>query len=102
MVGASARPSAGRDGGPETALPKLQLLPCWLDGAVVKLVAADGDGDDLLAGSASSGKRRPTAQAAAGLARGVKALLSEVAEMIRTKFGRSIPAAKFGHVAYIR
>jgi hypothetical protein len=68
----------------------------------VKLVAADGDGDDLLAGSASSGKRRPTAQAAAGLARGVKALLSEVAEMIRTKFGRSIPAAKFGHVAYIR
>jgi hypothetical protein len=98
-------PSAGLshgDGGTETALSKLQLLP-WLDEAAVKVVVAtDGAGDDL-AGSATAAKtakRQSTAQA--GLAHGVKVLLSEVAEMIRTKFERSIPAAKFGHVAYIR
>ncbi|CAD6217143.1 unnamed protein product [Miscanthus lutarioriparius] len=89
------------DGDTETALSKLQLLP-WLHEAVVKVVAADDDRDDLAgsAAAAKTGKRRSMAQA--GLPRGVKVLLSEVAEMIRTKFERSIPAAKFGHVAYIR
>lgn len=109
MDGASSRSSSGRlsqhgGGGTETAvLSKLQLLP-WLDEAVVKqVVAADDDRDDL-AGSATAAKaekRRSTALQA-GLARGVKVLLSEVAEMIRITFERSIPAAKFGHVAYIR
>ena len=85
-------------GGTETTPSKLQLLP-WFDEAVV-VVAADDDRDDL-AGSATAakaGKRRwSTAQAV--LARGVKVLLSEVVEMIRTKFERSIPAAKFGHTS---
>ncbi|CAL5084032.1 unnamed protein product [Urochloa decumbens] len=89
-------------GGPEMALQ--QLLP-WLDGQGVKATvsADDGGHDDDLAGSetaAKTVKRRSAAQA--GIARGMKALLSGVTEMVGKRFERSIPAAKFGHVAYIR
>ena len=52
--------------------------------------------------AAKAGKRRSTAQAGLASGNGVKVLLSEVAVMIRAKFERSIPVAKFGHVAYIR
>ncbi|CAN6206069.1 unnamed protein product [Urochloa humidicola] len=84
-------------GGPEMALQ--QLLPCLDQG----VKAADGGHDDDLAGSAAAGKtgkRRSAAQA--GIARGVKVFLSVVAEMVGKRFERSIPATKFGHVAYIR
>ncbi|RCV13944.1 hypothetical protein SETIT_2G387100v2 [Setaria italica] len=90
-------------GGREMALQQLQLLP-WLEGGV-KAVAADGGHDDDLAGSsaagaAKTGKRRSAAHA--GIARGMKVFLSGVVEMIGKRFECSVPAAKFGHVAYIR
>ncbi|KAF8679309.1 hypothetical protein HU200_046093 [Digitaria exilis] len=86
----------------EVALEQLQLLP-WRDQGV-KAVAADG-GDDDHAGSekaaAKTGKKRRSA-AQAGLARAVKALLIAAAEMVGKRLECSVPAAKFGHVAYIR
>ncbi|KAJ1291842.1 hypothetical protein BS78_02G348000 [Paspalum vaginatum] len=90
-------------GGTEMALPQVQLLP-WLDGdGLLKAVAADGE-SGCTAGSAATasktGKRRYAARD--GLARGMRVLLSGVAEMVGKRFERSIPAAKFGHVAYIR
>jgi hypothetical protein len=86
------------------ALQQLLLLP-WLEGGVVKAVAADGGHDDDLArssaaGAARTGKRRSAAQA--GLARAMKSLLRGVVEIVGKRFECSVPAAKFGHVAYIR
>ncbi|CAN6199784.1 unnamed protein product [Urochloa humidicola] len=84
-------------GGREMVLQ--HLLP-WLDEGLMK---ADGGHDDDLESSAAAAetvKRRPAAQA--GVVRGMKALLSGVAEMVGKRFECSIPAAKFGHVAYIR
>ncbi|CAL5085575.1 unnamed protein product [Urochloa decumbens] len=104
--GASSRSYSCSDlgashGGPEMALQ--QLLP-WLDQGVKATVSADDGGhDDDLAGSetaAKTVKRRSAAQA--GIARGMKALLSGVAKMVGKRLECSIPAAKFGHVAYIR
>lgn len=97
----SSRSPLGPSHGAATEIALPQLLPLLHDG--VKAFAADGDRD--VAGSSSveaarTGKRRSAARA--GLARGVRVLLSGVAEMVGKRFERSIPAAKFGHVAYIR
>ncbi|PUZ72886.1 hypothetical protein GQ55_2G431700 [Panicum hallii var. hallii] len=83
-------------GGTEMALQQLQLLP-WLDQGVK---AAAAGGGSATAKTKTAKKRRSAAQA--GVARGMKALLSGVVEMVGKRFECSVPAAKFGHVAYIR
>ncbi|CAN6168781.1 unnamed protein product [Urochloa humidicola] len=98
----SSRSSSCSDLGPSHGGREMvlqQLLP-WLDEGLIKV---DGGHDDDLARSAAEAKtvkRQSAAQA--GVVRGMKALLSGVAEMIGKRFECSIPAAKFGHVAYIR
>ncbi|KAF8668726.1 hypothetical protein HU200_051912 [Digitaria exilis] len=81
----------------EVALEQLQLLP-WRDQGVKAVAAAGGDDDH--AGSeeaaAKTGKKRRLA------AQGVKLLLSAVVEMVGKRLECSVPASKFGHVAYIR
>ncbi|KAG2638309.1 hypothetical protein PVAP13_2NG585900 [Panicum virgatum] len=87
-------------GGTEMALQQLQPLLPWLDQAV-KAAAADGGSAAAKAKAKTGKKRRPAARAGIA-ARGVKALLSGVVEVVGKRFERSVPAAKFGHVAYIR
>jgi len=82
------------------ALQQLQPLLPWLDQAV-KAAAADGGSAAAKAKAKTGNKRRPAARAGIA-ARGVKALLSGVVEVVGKRFERSVPAAKFGHVAYIR
>ena len=84
------------------ALQQLQPLLPWLDLAV-KAAAADGGSAAAKAkAKAKTGKKRRPAARAGIAARGVKALLSGVVEVVGKRFERSVPAAKFGHVAYIR
>ena len=82
------------------ALQQLQPLLPWLDQAV-KAAAADGGSAAAKAKAKTGKKRRPAARAGIA-ARGVKALLSGVVEVVGKRFECSVPAAKFGHVAYIR
>ncbi|KAL6656947.1 hypothetical protein ACP70R_004727 [Stipagrostis hirtigluma subsp. patula] len=76
----------------------------WLQ--VAEVIAADGDHQDLVAGgsaaTAKAGKRRRRSPAKRGVARGLKVLVSGVVEMVGRRFERSIPAVRFGHVAYVR
>ncbi|TVU37962.1 hypothetical protein EJB05_11308, partial [Eragrostis curvula] len=72
--------------------PQVQLP--WLE-----LVVADSDHGS--SGSPAAAKR--TGKRRAGVvARGVRVFVTGLAEMVRKKFECSIPAVKFGHVAYIR
>ncbi|OEL21904.1 hypothetical protein BAE44_0017075 [Dichanthelium oligosanthes] len=97
----SGSSSCSRGGAEMAALQQLQLLP-WFDEGVKAVVAADGGhGLDGSAAAAKTGKKRRSA-AQAGLARGMMVLLSGVVEMVGKRFECSVPAAKFGHVAYIR
>lgn len=83
------------------ALQQLQPLLPWLDQGVKAAAAADGGSAAAKAKAKTGKKRRPAARAGIA-ARGVKALLSGVVEVVGKRFERSVPAAKFGHVAYIR
>ena len=75
------------------ALQQLQPLLPWLDQGVKAAAAADGGSAKA---KAKAGKKwRPAARAA------TKALLSGVVEVVGKRFECSVPAAKFGHVAYI-
>ncbi|TVU37938.1 hypothetical protein EJB05_11283, partial [Eragrostis curvula] len=74
-------------------LQQPQLPLPWLE-----LVVADGDhGRSGSPAAKRTGKRR-----AGVVARGVRVFVGGLAEMVRKKFECSIPAVKFGHVAYIR
>ncbi|KAL6855882.1 hypothetical protein ACP4OV_018684 [Aristida adscensionis] len=95
--GAGGGAGMGRLRRPQPPLPWLQVA------TAVAAPAADG-GRDVLgrpAAAAKAGKKRRS-PAWAGVARGVKVFVSGAVAMVGKRFERSIPAAKFGHVAYIR
>ena len=89
MDGSSSR------GGTERALQQLQPLLPWLDQGVKAAAAAAADGGSAAAKAKAGKKWRPAARAA------TKALLSGVDEVVGKRFECSVPAAKFGHDAYI-
>lgn len=73
--------------------PQLRLP--WFQGA--KVVAAD---QDLAVPDAATAEKRRSAKA--GVAHGLKVVLSGLVDKAGKRFERSIPAVRFGHVAYIR